>query len=156
MGYYLAPTRLRGRLNLRPTITVGEYSNALGAAIRTLAHAPERDSVYGFAARSLAAGDADRVVRTLSGVVRRHPTDPLARRILGIAHLHLHHLTAARTHLEVSLELLRRDARASLSLQHSLQTRLEATVVRLLLVGLYATQGRHDAARRLLLEEIAL
>jgi hypothetical protein len=134
--------------DLSPTVTAGEYLEAMTAVVEELAEAPRgRCHTCLPGLRALAAGLAGRATLVFSAHVRRHPSDEHAYRLLGLAHLSWGNERLAARHLEVALSLLRRRAGRAMSLRDRLRVQCEAALLRIVLIRLYSRLGEVQAAR---------
>ncbi len=139
--------------DLTPTVTAGEYLEAMTNVIQELTEAPRgRRHTCRLGFRALAAGLAGRATLVFSAHVRRHPSDEHAYRLLGLAHLTWGNDRLAVKHLEIALGLLRRRAVHAMSLRDRLRLHCEAALLRLVLVSLHSRLGEVQAARWLVRE----
>jgi hypothetical protein len=76
--------------------------------------------------------------------------------MLGVAYSHAGRLSAAARHLETALALLKRDASDHSSLNSAIRIQLDAALIRVALLPIYASRGQHDALRRLATEALGL
>jgi hypothetical protein len=72
-----------------------------------------------------------------------------AHRLLGLAHLAGGRVRSAVKHLEIALDLARRDARGALGMTEALRLQCEAARLRLVLIRLYVRLGDVRLARAL-------
>lgn len=134
--------------DLTPTVTAGEYLEAMTAAVEELAEAPRgRCHTCRPGLRALAAGLAGRATLVFSAHVRRHASDEHAYRLLGLAHLTWGNERLAVRHLEIALGLLRRKADRAMSLSEQLRVQCEAAMLRIVLIRLHSRLGEIQAAR---------
>lgn len=134
--------------DLTPTITAGEYLEAMAAVIAGLTDASGgRCHVCRSGVRALSAGLAGRATLVFSAHVHRHPSDVRAYRLLGLAHLAWGNDRLAVKNLEIALGLLRRRAVHVMSLRDRLRLQCEAALLRMLLVRLHCRLGQRHAAR---------
>lgn len=139
--------------DLTPTITAGEYLEAIAAGLEDLTEAPRGrcdTCLPGF--RALAAGLPGRATLLFSAQVRRHPKDEQAQRLLGLAHLTWGNDRLAVKHLEIALGLLRRRVVHAMSLRDRLRLQCETALMRIVLIRLHSRLGEGQAALRLVRE----
>jgi len=136
--------------DLTPTVTAGEYLEAMTAVVEELTETPRgRCHTCLPGVRALAAGLAGRATLVFSAHVRRHPSDEHAYRLLGLAHLTWGNDRLAVRYLEIALSLLRRRAVHAMSLRGRLRAQCEAALLRIVLIRLHSRRGEIQAARRL-------
>jgi hypothetical protein len=146
MGFYLGSARTRLLLDdFSPTITPGEYIAALSAGLRSYSRLAHCDCC-----------DIRLLVRTLSHLMCRYPNDSVAHRMLGVAYFHAGRLSSAARHLETALALLKRDASDHSTLTSAIRIQLDAALIRVALLPIYASRGQHAALRRLANEALGL
>lgn len=153
MGFYFASEQARALTEgYAPTITPGEYASRFHSVIALVAEKEPRWRRCRLGLRYLATGLPEAAIEVFSGVVRRHPSDEHAHRLLGVTYLHESNFEAAVKHLEIALGLVRREAGGSIDLGEALRLQCEAALLRLVLVRLYMKVGRVQAVRRLVRE----
>jgi hypothetical protein len=139
--------------DLTPTITAGEYLEAMTDVIQELTESPrDRCHMCIPGIRALAAGFAGRATLVFSTHVRRHLSDEHTYRLLGLAHLTWGNDRLAVKHLEIALGLLRRRAVRAISLRDKLRLQCEAALLRTVLIRLYSRLGEVQAVRWLVRE----
>lgn len=156
MGFYLASPRTRLLLgDFSPTITSGEYIAALNMVLRARS---KRPNVRWYDVSPMSAADLSKrlgpLIQTFANLLRRYPDDPVAHRMLGIAYCQAGHLRTAARHFETALALLKRDAGDHPSLTIGIQIHLDAALIRVALMPIYASLGQRDALRRLASEAL--
>lgn len=146
MGFYYGAGRFRAADAGRcPVITPLEYVSTLGQATGTVLDGdgrPRRPSPGG--------EPGDGFVQMLVRRVRKNPTDPTARRLLGAALLDAGSARAGIQHLGIALRLLLAGADAQASLHRSLCARLEIGLVLIPLIRVAARSGRPALLRQVL------
>lgn len=154
MGFYFGADAERALgEDLTPTITAGEYLEAMTAGLEESIQAPRErcnPCLPGF--RALAAGLAGRATLVFSAHVRRHPNDEHGYRLLGLAHLTWGNDRLAVKHLEIALGLLRRRAVHAMSLRDRLRLQCQAALLRIVLIRLHSRLGEVQATRWLVRE----
>lgn len=157
MGFYLGSPRKRGLVEDRGfTITPREYVSVLSGAIERLDGFPLRNhGIYQRGVLYLAAGRFPPAIEAFWRLVRRRPDDATAHKLLGLALLGGGRIKTGLFHLETARWLLR-DLNTDTSLSGTLRTRLDAALVRLVLVAAYASTGDKGAVKRLALETLSL
>lgn len=154
MGFCFASDRTRALTeDYAPTITPGEYASELSGVMAMLAERREpRCHRCQLGLRYLATGLPDAAIGVFSSVLRRHPSDEHAHRLLGVTFLYRGDIEPAVTHLELALGLVRRNAAGAIGLGEMLRLRCEAALLRVVLVRLYMKLGQVQAVRRLVRE----
>jgi len=157
MGFYFGAEGKAETADMSPTLTAGEYVSILSHSIETLyVGSHRRYWSCDLAGSDLLIGRADQVVESFSKLVRQDPSDPVARRMLGVALLYQGNIAFAIKQFETARQLLKREARKDPSFSHAVLIQLEAALLRLLLIPMYSAFGRRDAAMRLAKEAFML
>jgi hypothetical protein len=151
MGFYYGIERFRdATVDFGPVLTPHEYASAFRRAMRVVlggdgCPCPSRDTPNGAPSPSRHV-----FVQALICRVRRSPTDPTARRLLGAALLDAGSTRAGVRHLGIALRLLLAHADARDSLHGSLCARLGIGLVLIPLISIAARSGRPALLRRMI------
>jgi len=130
-----------------PVITSHEYTSLVAGAVRMVL--PENLESETYRAGVVEGRPTLDSLEALSRRVERHPSDPRAHRMLGIAHLHAGNCREAVRHLQIAANILLEHATRPGCLSRTLCARMELALLLPVVIPLCLQLGRRDTARTL-------